>query len=242
MNRIETPAPAATSAPNSLAPPGRRGRKLLHQATVDRVRDMIFSGELAPGARVPEIALCEQLGVSRTPLREAFKVLATEGLLELLPNRGARVARLTAEQVDEMFPVMAALEALAGELACARITDEQIAEVRALHYQMALHHARGELDDYFRLNQRIHERIMAAAGNPTLAQLYRGLSARIRRARYLANISRPRWDQAMAEHEEILAALARRDGPTLARVLRSHLMNKCQVLKESILALETEPR
>lgn len=240
MNRVETPPSGAAPAPASSDAPDRNGRRLLHQATVDRVRDMIFSGELAPGARVPEVALCAQLGVSRTPLREAFKVLATEGLLELLPNRGARVARLSAAQLDEMFPVMATLEALAGELACERITDEQIAEVRVLHYQMALHHTRGELDDYFRLNQRIHEKIMAIAGNPTLAQLSSGLAARIRRARYLANISRPRWDQAMAEHEQILAALARRDGPTLARVLRGHLMNKCQVLKESILAMEPD--
>ena len=105
-------------------------------------------------------------------LREALKVLASEGLLDLSPNRGATVARLTVADLDEMFPVMGALEALAGNLACARITDEEIAEIRALHYQMILHHTRRELPQYFRLNQRIHQCIMAAANNGTLSRMY----------------------------------------------------------------------
>lgn len=215
-------------------------RSLLHEETVHRLRDLIVAGDLKAGERVPERALCERFGVSRTPLREALKVLASEGLVELLPNRGARVVKLTIDDIDEMFPVMAALEALAGELACLRISDEGIAEIRAFHYQMALHHTRRELDDYFRLNQKIHEKILEAAGNPTLTNLYRGLSGRIRRARYLANISRARWDKAMAEHELILDALTRRDGAALARILRQHLMNKCEALKESIAALEAQ--
>ena len=90
---------------------------------VERVRDLVLEGELAPGSRVPEKLLCEQFGISRTPLREALKVLASEGLLELLPNRGAVVTRLTARDVDEMFEVMGALEALSGELACGRMDD-----------------------------------------------------------------------------------------------------------------------
>jgi DNA-binding GntR family transcriptional regulator len=102
---------------------------------------------------------------------------------------------------------------------------------------MALHATRGELAEYFRLNQRIHEAIMIAARNPTLARLYRGLAGRVRRARYLANMSKPRWDQAVAEHEAILEALEQRDGLALGRVLKSHLQNKCDTVKESFLAL-----
>ncbi len=208
----------------------------LHARLVARLRDLIVEGELVPGARVPERALCERFGVSRTPLREALKVLASEGLLELLPNRGALVARLTAADLDEMFPVMGALEALAGELACTRITEEELAELRALHYQMVLHYRRGELPEYFRLNQRIHELVMDAARNPTLSRMYRGLAGRIRRARYVANMSQARWAQAVAEHEAILDALARRDGAALARVLKRHLQNKCETVKESFLS------
>ncbi len=210
-------------------------RATLHDELVARLRDLIVEGELDPGARVPERALCERFGVSRTPLREALKVLASEGLLELLPNRGATVARLTARDLDEMFPVMGALEALAGAFACARITDQEVAEIRALHYQMVLHHVRGELPEYFRLNQRIHELIMDAARNATLSRLYRGLAGRIRRARYVANMSQARWDQAVREHEAILAALEQRDGPALGHLLEEHLRNKCETVKESFL-------
>ena len=201
-------------------------RTSLHETVTEHIREMIFSGTLSGGDRVPEKLLCERLGISRTPLREALKVLASEGLLTLLPNRGARVARLTVDAVEELFPVMGALEALAGELACARATDDQISEIRAMHYQMALYHTRGEVQSYFELNQRIHEAILAAARNPTLKTSYDALAGRVRLARYRANMSKARWDQAMAEHEEMLEALLRRDGVRLAEVQRRHLDNK----------------
>ena len=222
----------AKSTSDTDAQPIRRPS--LHQEVVVRVREMIFAGELASGERVPEKMLCQRLAISRTPLREALKVLASEGLVELLPNRGARIVKLTAEAVDEMFPVMGALESVAGELACARITDVEIDEIRALHYQMAIHHKRGELREYFALNQRIHGKILEAAGNPTLGGIYGALTARIRMARYRANLSRQRWNRAMAEHEEILDALAGRDGARLAKVLRRHLENTCETVKEVI--------
>ena len=212
-------------------------RSTLHDELVERLRVLILDGELEPDTRVPERELCERYGVSRTPLREALKVLASEGLLELLPNRGAIVSRLTFDVVDEMFPVIGALEALAGELACARITEEEIAEIRAMHYQMVLHQKRGERLAYFQLNQRIHEAIMEAAHNPTLVRQYRSLAGRIRRARYIANMSPERWQQAVDEHEEMLDALTARDGPRLAEILRRHLQNKCETVKKA-LALE----
>ena len=207
----------------------------LHDQLTTAVRDMIIEGDLAPGERVPEKALCDRFGVSRTPLREALKVLAAEGLLALLPNRGATVLRLSATDVDELFPIMGALEGLAGALACAHVSEAELAEVRALHYQMVLHYTRDELPEYFRLNQQIHERIIDAARNPTLARLYCGLAGRVRRARYMANMSKPRWAQAVAEHEAILEALADRDGERLAQILQTHLRNKCETVKESIL-------
>ncbi len=213
-------------------------RPSLHAAVTDRIRDMIVEGAFAPGSRLGERVLCETLGISRTPLREALKVLASEGFLELAPNRGARVVQLTAADVDELFPVMGALEALAGELAGTRITETEFAEIRALHYQMALHHARGERALYFDINQQIHEKILDAARNPTLGTAYRNLSGRIRRARYTANMSAERWAQAVAEHEEMLAALEARDGPRLAEILKQHLHNKCETVKASLAAAE----
>jgi DNA-binding GntR family transcriptional regulator len=213
-------------------------RHSLHDVVTERIRDMIVEGAYPPGSRLPERVLCETLGISRTPLREALKVLASEGLLELALNRGARVAGLTADNVDELFPVMGALEALSGELACARITEAELAEIRALHYQMVLHHTRGERPPYFALNQQIHEKILEAARNPTLTAAYTNLSGRIRRARYTANIAASRWAQAVREHEDMLEALADRDGPRLAEILKRHLHNKCETVKAALAAIE----
>ncbi len=209
-------------------------RRLLHEEVIDRLRDMIVQGELAPETKLNERVLAAQLGISRTPLREAFKYLASEGLVELLPNRGAVVAPLKPEKVKEMFVVLGALEALAGELVCRNATDADLAEIRALHYQMVAHHARGELAPYFRYNQQIHIRLVECAGNATLAQVYRGLNAHVRRARYMANLSHERWNEAVREHEEILDALTARDSTRLQALLRDHLAKKLVLVMEAL--------
>jgi DNA-binding GntR family transcriptional regulator len=209
-------------------------RETLHEKVVAKLRDLIVEGELAAGSRIAERELCERLGVSRTPLREALKVLASEGLVELLPNRGARVVEPTEADIENMFQVMGALEALSGALACRRITEAELAEISALHYQMLAHYARRQLPDYFRLNQAIHEAIMEAARNPVLKATYLGLSTRIRRARYVANMSEERWAAAVAEHEALLKALVARDGEAAARILKAHLDNKSEAVRSSL--------
>jgi DNA-binding GntR family transcriptional regulator len=201
-------------------------RRPLHEEAVDRLRDLIVQGQLAPGSWVNERQLCAELGISRTPLREAVKLLAAEGLVELLPNRGAIVARLEPERLRQTFAVLGVLEALAGELACANASDAQIAAVRALHEEMLAAHARGDLATYFRHNQAIHLRLVEASGNAVLYQTYRQLNANVRRARYMANLSKERWDAAMREHEEILEAFGARDRSRLKRLLHAHLAAK----------------
>jgi DNA-binding GntR family transcriptional regulator len=201
-------------------------RKPLHEHAVDRVRDLIVRGELRPGERLNERMLCEQLGISRTPLREAIKVLASEGLVDLLPNRGAVVTALDTRRLAHALEVMGALEALAGELACRSASDARLSEIRALHAEMLAMYARKDLAGYFRFNQAIHLAIVEASGNPVLATMYRQLNVNARRARYMANLSKERWDAAVREHEQILAALEKRDVPALQRLLRDHLANK----------------
>lgn len=193
---------------------------------MDRVRDLIVQGALAEGARLNERELCEQLRISRTPLREAIKMLAAEGLVELLPNRGAVVASIDRERLGETLQVMAALEGLAGELACRRATPQEIAAIRALHEDMLRMHASGDLAAYFRYNQAIHLKIVEASKNATLANAYRQLNVNVRRARYMANLSKDRWDQAVREHEEILLALEARDVARLKGLLEDHLARK----------------
>jgi len=212
-------------------------RRALHDEVVQRIRGLIVQGELAPGERVPERELCERFGISRTPFREALKVLASEGLIDLQHQRGAVVSTITAHDVDDMFQVMGVLEALAGELACARVSDADVAAVEAFHREMLVHYREHDLAGYFHFNQRIHEAIMQAAGNPVLGNLYETLSVRIRRARYMANLSKVRWDQAVAEHEEILAALQARDGKRLGQLLREHLLHKADVIKAVLLGI-----
>ena len=209
-------------------------RRPLHEETVDRLRDLIVQGELAPGSRLNERVLTARLSVSRTPLREAIKLLATEGLVDLLPNRGAVVAPIEPARIAETLAVMGALESLAGELVCAQTSDERLAEIRALHYEMLAMHARRDLDGYFRYNQAIHLKIVEASGNSVLAQTYRQLNANVRRVRYMANLSPERWDAAVREHEAILAALSGRDAARLKRLLRDHLAAKLASVLEAI--------
>ncbi len=201
-------------------------RKSLHQELVDRLQVLIISGELVPGAKVPEKTLCASFGVSRTPLREALKVLASDGLVRLEPNRGAWVTTVTIGEVDEVFPVLGALEALSGELACKSITDDEIAAVRLLHAEMLQSYQTRDLDSYFAINQKIHRAILAAARNDTLTTSCQTLSFRMQRARYLANMTEGRWYAAVQEHEKILKYLAARDGPNLARTLLDHMEAK----------------
>src|SRR5690242_18298539 len=144
----------------------------LHGEVLSRLRDYIVEGNLAEGERVPERELCEMFGISRTPLREALKVLASEGLLDLLPNRGARVRALTARDLTELFDVMGGLEAVAGRLACENISEEEIAEIERLHYEMYSCYVRRDLHGYFQFNQAIHQKIVAAARNAILFSTY----------------------------------------------------------------------
>lgn len=207
-------------------------RRSLHDELVERLQRLIIEGDLTPGEKVPEKELCARYNVSRTPMREALKVLASEGLVTLTPNRGASVTAVTVEDLEEVFPVMGALEALSGELACEKITDAEIAAIAKTHREMIGHYNAQRLPEYFAANEAIHIAILKAARNDTLAAQHRMLSARVRRARYLANMTRERWDKAVAEHEDILAALEARDGRQLGIILKQHLRNKLETVSE----------
>jgi DNA-binding GntR family transcriptional regulator len=213
---------------------------MLHDEVVSRVKHMLVEGEIPPGARVPERDLCLTLGISRTPLREALKVLAAEGYVVLLPNRGARAAKLTLKDMQDLFEVCASLEASAGELACQRITDEQVQRIADLHDEMVAHFRTKDLPQYYRCNRSIHEVIVEAADNAVLASFYESVTSRIRRARFVAPMSSSHWELALQEHEAILNALRRRDGAGLSHILSRHLRHKCQEVQRAGFAESTE--
>jgi DNA-binding GntR family transcriptional regulator len=209
-------------------------RKSLTEELVARLRDMIIAGALKAGQKVPEAELCAQFSVSRTPLREALKMLAAEGLVVLTLNRGATIAKITQQEIDELFPIIGALEALAGEAACARMTARDLDRLERLHRDMRAEYERGDWLGYSKLNRTIHETIFALSGNTALAALYQQLLVRIHAVRFVARKSPERWVEAIADHEEIMSALRARDGERLARVLRQHLVHKAGSVQEAL--------
>ena len=218
-------ATLSTPAANRGASASRRRRGQLHGNAVSALRKMILTGELVPGERLREVVLCTQLGVSRTPVREAFRTLAAEGLVKLLPNRSVVVAELDDSEMVHLYDVFGALEGLAGELACKRISEDQIADIASLHHEMVGLHQQGQRAKYLEVNHAIHRRIVEAAGNPVLIQTWEMLLPRVERARALANLRPERWMEAVYEHAQIFAALAKRDGPLLSRLIRAHFTN-----------------
>ncbi len=207
-------------------------RQALHQEVATRLRQRIIEGELAPGAKLNERELSERLQVSRTPLREAVKMLAAEGLVELLPNRGAVVAQMSEQDVIETFEVIAGLEGLAGELAAQRIDDAELAEIRALHFEMLAAHARRDLPTYYELNARIHARINAAARNTVLTQTWQTVNARLQSLRFRSNLDENKWQQAVREHERMVELLASRDAPAMRSLMIAHLLAKRDAVLE----------
>lgn len=213
----------------------------LHETVTARLRDLIVEGHLPEGSRIVEKQLCDQLQVSRTPLREAFKVLAVEGLIEIQPNRGAIVSRIGPREARDMLTVVSRLEALAGELACANATDPEIAGVRALHDRMIELFAKRERLPYFAVNQSIHLEIVRIARNDVLRAMHTQLHARMKRIRFRGNDIPHNWAAAVADHEKIIAALEARDGPRLAALLERHLNNSWDRLAAS-LAIDSAPK
>lgn len=198
-------------------------RPTLHNVVVSRLRDMIIEGVLQPGVRIHEGQLGQQLGVSRTPLREGLKVLAMEGLVELIPGRGAMVRTLTGKDIKDMLSVLSALENLAGALTCEHATDAEIAGVKRLHDEMLRHYRSGDRLQYFKCNQLIHSQLIALARNESLAMLHDILQSRMKRIRFIGDQNDETWSAAVEDHEEMMAALEARDGRRLSAALVEHL-------------------
>lgn len=211
-------------------------RRVLHQEVAVRLRQRIVEGHLAPGAKLNERELSELLQVSRTPLREAIKMLAAEGLVALLPNRGAVVVQLSEQDVADAFEVIAGLEGQSGELAAQRIGVAQLAEIRALHYEMLAAFTRRDLATYYRLNALIHTHINAAAGNRVLTQTWANLNARLQALRFRSNFDEAKWQRAMQEHDRMIELLADRDAAGLRALMTAHLLHKRDAVLEQLRA------
>lgn len=213
---------------------GPIARPTLHDAIVNRIRDMIIEAVLPPGMRIHEGQLGSELGVSRTPLREALKFLASEGLVELMPNRGAVVRKFTPKDVHDTLIVLSGLESLAGRLACENASDADIADVRALHDEMLRCYARRDRLNYFKLNQDIHSAIIRISGNEALASVHNSLQSRLKRIRFIGNEGPGKWAAAVEDHEGMITALEARDAAALSAVLEFHMLETWERVKDAV--------
>src|ERR1700716_2697115 len=198
-NAIESTMPLATP---SLVSKVERQR--LHDTVVEHLRNLIVEAVLAPGMKLNERELCETLGISRTPLREALKVLAAEGLIEISPNRGASVSKMSEAELRETFELMSGLEAFSGELAAERMTGAELAEIKALHYAMLACRTQNDLAGYYSRNQAIHDKINEAARNSALRQTYVAVNRRLQALRFRSNFQTVKWDSAIRDHEAMI--------------------------------------
>lgn len=196
---------------------------LLSRRIADTLRDRIVTEEFAAGQRITERALAEEFKVSRTPLRDALKILAADGLVILLPNRGAVVAKPSPAEIQERLDLLSVLEAFAGERAALVATTEEIAEVRALHHEMQAAFERQDRRAYFYLNQRVHLTIVAAARNHALLATYKQLNHQLYSYRFRSSADPTLWLKALQEHGLIIEALTARDASALSKLMRAHL-------------------
>ena len=209
---------------------------VLHEQVARKLRAMLVEGRIAAGAKLNERELAERLQVSRTPLREAIKQLAAEGLVALKPHRGAVAIELDEPEVQHSFELMAALEGLSGELAAQRIGEAELQAIRALHFEMMAAFTRRDLSGYYRLNAQIHAAINAAAKNPVLTRTYSQVNARLQALRFRSNQDERKWKRAVKEHSQMIDALAARDAAGLRQLLITHLHHKRDVVLEMMRA------
>jgi DNA-binding GntR family transcriptional regulator len=212
----------------------RTPRPSLYEEIADIIRDRIVEGILPAGSFVDEPALAEELDVSRTPVREALKVLAFEGLIDLYPNQGSYVTEITAEDARQLIELLAQLEGFAGELACQRGSDEMLRSLVRTHEEMVHAYQRGDKPAYFKLNQKIHDDIVAASGNKQLIEAHRRCTRRVRRIRYISNLQHTAWEQSVVDHEAMLKALIGRDAAVARRIMTDHAAEIWETVRASL--------
>ena len=204
----------------------------MHDAVADGLRARIFDGELAPGSFIDEAALCADLAISRTPLREALKVLAAEGLVRHEPRRGSFVSQVTEQDLDEIFPVIALLEGRCALETTRHATDADIAVLGTLHTRLQEHACAKQIADYYAVNFQIHEAIILLANNRWLAQVIADLHKILKLARLQQLYVPGRLEQSLSEHLAVFAAIKARDGEAADAAMRTHLLRQREALRE----------
>lgn len=198
-------------------------RQPLAYRVAESIRELILLETLAPDATITERDMAEALGVSRTPLREALRILASEGLIEIAANRKPRVANPPLGAIVELLQIQGALEGLAGEIACSRASDAELNYIKKLHSEMSAISETSKALDFFRLDMEFHKSIVLASNNASLIELHSTYNNRLYRARFISSrrpLGRP---NTLSQHEEIVKSLMDRDPVAVRLALRNHL-------------------
>lgn len=207
-------------------------QQVLYLEVAERLRSMIGTGQLVPGSWVDEQNLTAELGISRTPLREALKVLVAEGLMRLEPRRGCFVNELTLEDLDQIFPLMAMLEGRCAFEAAKRVSDADLAQLEPVHQQLQEYAEQGDVDQYYRSNEVIHTAIQDLANNPWLSGLVDSLRNRLCLYRHKSLVLPGRIEQSCAEHMAIFSALKKRDASLAQAITQDHLLKQIAALHQ----------
>jgi DNA-binding GntR family transcriptional regulator len=209
----------------------------LHDQVAERIRALVFDRQLAPGEFIDENLLAEQWQISRTPLREALKVLAAEGLVELVPRRGCRVIEITATDAEELFPIMAMLEGRCAFEATERLTDADARQLQRMHEELERTAAAHDIDGYYQANHVFHSFVQQLAGNRWLDRVTADLRKFVRMLRGRQLVLPGRIEASIAEHRMLIRAMLDRDAAGAERAMHGHLIAQLAALK-ALRALE----
>jgi DNA-binding GntR family transcriptional regulator len=203
----------------------------LHEEVATRLRNMVFDRQLAPGQWIDELALARDWQISRTPLREALKVLAAEGLVVPVPRQGCRVAEMSEDDADQLLPVMALLEGRCAFEAVRKATEADIRRLQRLHEQLEKHAATKDIEGYYRANHEFHSAVQELAGNRWLDRATGDLRRFVRLLRGRQLHWPGRIEASINEHRVLLDAIVQRDAARAERVMHDHLMAQLAALK-----------
>jgi DNA-binding GntR family transcriptional regulator len=204
----------------------------LYMDVADRVRELIYQRELSPGDWIDEPELCHQLAISRTPMREALKVLDGENLVELVPRKGCRVRELEDDELLELFPVMASLEGLCADLATRKIKLSEITHLESLHAKLEQHAQAQDVDSYYEANRDFHIAVQNLAGNRWLQRITAELRNILMLARHRQLTLPGRLQESLKEHRAIIQALKAGDPKATARAMHNHLSSQERALRK----------
>jgi DNA-binding GntR family transcriptional regulator len=211
----------------------------LHDEVAEQLRELIFSGQVSPGDFLDEVKLAERLEISRTPLREALKVLTAEGLVRHEPRRGCFVNEVTEQDLDEIFPVLALLEGRCAYEAARHASDADLATLEDLHQKLAKHARARRINEYYAANFAIHEAIILLANNRWLAGTIADLRKIVKLARLQQLHAPGRLDQSLSEHLAVFAAMKARDAEGADAAMRTHITRQREALRELARAQRT---